>query len=77
MICTFGDLTDVTWWRELKLPTRVVVQRDGTIAPPRWGETGWSVANPQEAVRAQAELEGLTTRKARTRIAGMLPSRGT
>ena len=22
MICTFGDLTDVTWWRELQLPTR-------------------------------------------------------
>ena len=24
MICTFGDLTDVTWWRELDLPTRAV-----------------------------------------------------
>ena len=24
MICTFGDVTDVTWWRELGLPTRVV-----------------------------------------------------
>ena len=22
MICTFGDLNDVTWWRELQLPTR-------------------------------------------------------
>ena len=22
MCCTFGDLTDVTWWRELQLPTR-------------------------------------------------------
>ena len=22
MICTFGDITDVTWWRELDLPTR-------------------------------------------------------
>jgi valyl-tRNA synthetase len=25
MICTFGDLTDVIWWRELQLPTRSVV----------------------------------------------------
>ena len=24
MICTFGDLTDVTWWRELSLPVRAV-----------------------------------------------------
>ena len=23
MICTFGDVTDVTWWRELNLPVRV------------------------------------------------------
>src|SRR6187402_381545 len=29
MICTFGDTTGVTWWRELDLPTRTVVQRDG------------------------------------------------
>src|SRR6266545_3536575 len=41
MIYTFGDMTDVVWWRELSLPTRVVVQRDGTIAPPRWGQPGW------------------------------------
>ena len=31
MCCTFGDLTDVTWWRELQLPTRAVVGRDGRI----------------------------------------------
>ena len=29
MVCTFGDLTDVTWWRELGLPTRPVLGRDG------------------------------------------------
>src|SRR5213079_1049779 len=37
MICTFGDTTDVTWWRELRLPVRAVVQRDGRLqasAPP-------------------------------------------
>ena len=29
MICTFGDITDVIWWRELDLPTRSIVGRDG------------------------------------------------
>jgi valyl-tRNA synthetase len=29
MICTFGDLTDVIWWRELDLPTRAVIGKDG------------------------------------------------
>src|SRR5690606_4595329 len=27
MICTFGDSNDVTWWRELELPTRSVIGR--------------------------------------------------
>jgi len=36
MICTFGDVTDVIWWRELALPTRSIVTRSGRIAetPP-------------------------------------------
>ena len=33
MICTFGDTTDVTWWRELDLPVRAIVDRRGRIAP--------------------------------------------
>lgn len=31
MICTFGDVTDVVWWRELKLPTRPIIGFDGRI----------------------------------------------
>jgi valyl-tRNA synthetase len=42
MICTFGDTTDVTWWRELDLDTRAVVGRDGRFQeePPSWITTG-------------------------------------
>ena len=29
MCCTFGDVTDVIWWRELKLPNRAVIGFDG------------------------------------------------
>ena len=38
MICTFGDTTDVVWWRELALPTRAVLERDGRFseAVPEW-----------------------------------------
>ena len=32
MICTFGDTTDVTWWRELNLPVRAIVDRGGRLA---------------------------------------------
>ncbi len=38
MCCTFGDLTDVTWWRELDLPNRTILQRNGRLAmeTPEW-----------------------------------------
>jgi valyl-tRNA synthetase len=72
MICTFGDITDVTWWRELRLPARVVIRRDGTIAAPRWGEEGWESRDPASARRAHGELAGLPARKARTRVSALL-----
>ncbi len=31
MICTFGDVTDVIWWRELDLPNRAIIGFDGRI----------------------------------------------
>ncbi|MBB4684986.1 valine--tRNA ligase [Amycolatopsis jiangsuensis] len=33
MVCTFGDTTDVTWWRALRLETRPVLGRDGRFRP--------------------------------------------
>ena len=38
MICTFGDTTDVTWWRELQLETRAVIGKDGRFSRevPEW-----------------------------------------
>ena len=38
MCCTFGDVTDVEWWRDLKLPTRPILQRNGRIIEsiPEW-----------------------------------------
>ncbi|HTG48303.1 MAG TPA: valine--tRNA ligase [Actinomycetota bacterium] len=72
MICTFGDVTDVTWWRELKLPARVVVRRDGTLAPGRFGEPGWESLDPGAANAAMAELAGKASKQARRRITELL-----
>src|SRR5699024_2368072 len=38
MVCTFGDLTDLTRWRELDLPTRPVINRGGrlNLEVPEW-----------------------------------------
>jgi len=47
MVCTFGDLTDVVWWRELQLPTRSLVGKDGRLAAetPDWFATPTSRAH--------------------------------
>ena len=41
MICTFGDVTDVVWWREFNLPTRGLIGWDGKIQneTPEWIQT--------------------------------------
>ena len=55
MICTFGDVTDVIWWRELKLPMRPIIGFDGRILSE----------GPQEILEGEgaelyAELAGKT-----------------
>ena len=65
MICTFGDTTDVTWWRELRLPTRALIGRDGRFLPAGFGEDGWPCANLAEAKENYALVEGKTVKQAR------------
>ena len=73
MICTFGDLTDVIWWRELQLETRSIVSIDGRIQ----SETPeWITAAGTEAVDAYREIAGKTVRQAQTRIVELLGEQG-
>ncbi|WP_433127204.1 valine--tRNA ligase [Micromonospora sp. CA-240977] len=67
MVCTFGDLSDVTWWRDLGLDTRVVIGRDGRL-----------LAEPPAGVPAQpyAALAGQTVNGARREIVAMLADAG-
>jgi len=76
MICTFGDTTDVVWWRELSLPTRTIVGRDGRLLPVVWGAEGWASDDPDTATRAYGELAGRTVRQAQTRIVELLGESG-
>ncbi|HEX6843719.1 MAG TPA: class I tRNA ligase family protein, partial [Actinomycetota bacterium] len=76
MICTFGDVTDVTWWRELGLPARVVIRRDGTLAPGRFGEPGWDSRDADAANAAMDELAGKAAKQARRRIVELLRDAG-
>ena len=68
MCCTFGDLTDVAWWRELRLPTRVIIGRDGRVLRdrPDWigDTTAWDA------------IAGLTTFSARQAVVEALRASG-
>jgi len=73
MICTFGDLTDVVWWRELHLPTRSIVGTDGRILrdTPDWiTDAGTGAAASYE------EIAGKTVKQAQAKVAEQLRDAG-
>ncbi len=76
MICTFGDITDVVWWRELGLPVRAVIQANGTFKPVTWGEAAWTATDPARAQQVYDQLAGLSAAKARVRTVELLRESG-
>jgi valyl-tRNA synthetase len=77
MICTFGDTTDVTWWRELQLPTRALIGRDGRfLAPPPFGDDHWPSLDPAGARAHYEAIVGKNAHQARTIIVAALTETG-
>jgi valyl-tRNA synthetase len=76
MICTFGDIMDVTWWRELSLPVRAIIRPDGTLREVIWGSAGWESVDAARASEAYARMAGLSVTKARTTIVELLQASG-
>src|SRR5262249_38047003 len=68
MICTFGDITDVTWWRELNLPVRAVILPDGTLRSVAGGGGGWDPGDGWRARRTYEERVRLSAARARAKI---------
>ncbi|MBA3303554.1 MAG: valine--tRNA ligase, partial [Acidimicrobiia bacterium] len=71
MVCTFGDTTDIIWWRELHLPVRSILERDGRLKadPP-------GAVTSADGRAAYAELAGRTVKQARTRVVELLAEAG-
>jgi valyl-tRNA synthetase len=76
MICTFGDITDVTWWRELGLPVRGILSPNGALRPIVWGAHGWETIDRPRAQQAYDQLVNLSASKARARIVELLRESG-
>ena len=71
MICTFGDVTDVIWWRELQLPNRSIMGQDGRLVstPPE-------AITTEQGILAYAELAGKTVFSAKKAVVDMLLDTG-
>ncbi len=71
MICTFGDLTDVIWWREFDLPTRGLIGWDGRIIAenPEWLTT-------ENAKQTFGKIVGKTSHTAREVLVAELKASG-
>jgi valyl-tRNA synthetase len=76
MICTFGDVTDVIWWRALSLPVRAIIQANGTLRPVQWGSAGWESVDAGSAQQAYDQLTNLSASKARAKIVELLRASG-
>jgi valyl-tRNA synthetase len=71
MVCTFGDMTDVTWWRDLQLETRPVFGADGRLLP---GPPAGITTEPGQA--AYARIAGLPAKAARQVVSDLLSAAG-
>jgi valyl-tRNA synthetase len=71
MVCTFGDMTDVTWWRDLQLETRPVIGKDGRLlsSPPP------GITSPA-GVAAYERIAGQSAKAARQLVTDMLHAGG-
>ncbi len=72
MVCTFGDQTDVEWWRSEGLQVRDMIGLDGRILDRTFGQDGWESAQPDIANANYTRLVGKRVASARREMAEML-----
>jgi valyl-tRNA synthetase len=72
MVCTFGDATDIQWWKENKLELRQVLGFNGRFQAVVFGSDGWECKSPESANSFYNRLLGKTVFSAKKEIIEML-----
>lgn len=72
MVCTFGDQTDVQWWREQGLALRQIIGRNGRLVPVTFGDGAFDSRDSAAANAAYATLVGRSVKQARGAVVEML-----
>ncbi len=76
MICTFGDIADVEFWRKHKLPLRQLISRDGRLNALTYVQEFLDSADLEAAKAAYSQLAGLYAKQARTKTVELLRAEG-
>ena len=80
MVCTFGDQTDVQWWREQKLPLRQIIGRDGRLQPVSFGSADspshFPSLDPAAANENYSKIQGKTVKQAQKLVVELLQASG-
>ncbi|MEZ4648330.1 MAG: valine--tRNA ligase [Candidatus Eisenbacteria bacterium] len=77
MVCTFGDVMDVEFWKGSDLPLRQVIGRDGRMRPVQWNEEPFTCSDPESAQDYYDQIAGLTTKQAKAKMVELLAVDGT
>jgi valyl-tRNA synthetase len=76
MVCTFGDQTDVQWWREQKLPMRQIIGRDGRLQAITFGSEAFPSKDAVKANEEYQKIQGKTIKQAQKLVVESLQAAG-
>ena len=63
MICTFGDTTDIEWWKKHKLDLKIIINPDGTLNELAEKYKGMSIPEAKKEVANKLKEQGLITKE--------------
>ncbi|MCC6933693.1 MAG: valine--tRNA ligase [Deltaproteobacteria bacterium] len=76
MVCTFGDIYDVQWWKQSGMPMKQMINRLGLMQAITFGEEPFSSVDPQRAQAAYNQLTGKNLKAARKIMLDLLKEGG-
>lgn len=75
MICTFGDINDVEWWKKSSLPMKQIISKNGRINDVNYG-TGVFETTSAKGIENFSKIIGMTLFSARKKTIEILEEEG-
>lgn len=77
MVCTFGDIADVDWWKSQKnIPIKQIVGLNGRIKELNYGDAPFETTNKTKAQANYNQIAGLKIKQAREKVVELLRAEG-